>query len=169
MEDFALDIVSFSLGLAIVVVLSVAVMRPALRRPVARVRTPMVKPKPRPLPPPVPVATPATPADLAPASEPIDADGATDGNLESATTAGEGVVAEGSLEMVEGETIEQFRERLKKMSPPKKQSIDPEMLDLANSYDDKVAVTRMIATEDVSRVALVIKHMIQSDLNKDRK
>lgn len=163
MEDFALDIVSFSLGLAIVVVLSVAVMRPALRRPVARVRTPMVKPKPRPLPP--PVATPATSGGLAPGAEPVEADG----NLDGATAAGEGLVAEGSLEMVEGETIEQFRERLKKMTPAKKQSIDPEMLDLANSYDDKVAVTRMIATEDVSRVALVIKHMIQSDLNKDKK
>lgn len=165
MEDFALDIVSFSLGLAIIVVLSVAVMRPALRRPVARVRTPMVKPKPRPLPPPVPVATPATSGGLAPGAELVEADG----NLDGATAAGEGVVAEGSLEMVEGETIEQFRERLKKMTPAKKQSIDPEMLDLANSYDDKVAVTRMIATEDVSRVALVIKHMIQSDLNKDKK
>lgn len=161
MEDFALDIVSFALGLAIVVVLSVAVMRPALRRPAARVRTPMVKPKPRPLPPPVPVATPAA-LEAVVASESAVAEAA------AGEDAGDAAV-EGSLEMVEGETIEQFRERLKKMSPPKKQSIDPEMLDLANSYDDKVAVTRMIATEDVSRVALVIKHMIQSDLNKDKK
>ena len=165
MEDFALDIVSFSLGLAIVVVLSVAVMRPSLRRPVARVRTPMVKPKPRPLPP--PVVTPAAVVAVA-ASEPA-AEAADEASAENAAMLAEDAAIEGSLEMVEGETIEQFRERLKKMSPPKKQSIDPEMLDLANSYDDKVAVTRMIATEDVSRVALVIKHMIQSDLNKDKK
>jgi flagellar M-ring protein FliF len=37
-----------------------------------------------------------------------------------------------------------------------------EMLDTANSYDDKVALVRMIVAEDSARVANVLKNMIKS-------
>jgi len=34
------------------------------------------------------------------------------------------------------------------------------MLDTANSYDDKVAIIRMLVSEDSTRVANVLKRMI---------
>ena len=43
-----------------------------------------------------------------------------------------------------GETTEEIKERL----TPKKTSIPLDMLDSANSYDDKVAVLRMLAADD---------------------
>jgi flagellar M-ring protein FliF len=39
------------------------------------------------------------------------------------------------------------------------------MLDTANSYDDKVAVIRILVGDDSSRVTAVLKQMIQRDLN----
>jgi flagellar M-ring protein FliF len=38
------------------------------------------------------------------------------------------------------------------------------MLDTANSYDDKVALVRMIVAEDAARVASVLKGMIRSGM-----
>jgi flagellar M-ring protein FliF len=35
------------------------------------------------------------------------------------------------------------------------------MLDTANTYDDKVALIRMLVAEDSSRVASVLKNMIK--------
>ena len=37
-----------------------------------------------------------------------------------------------------------------------------EMLDTANTYDDKVALVRMIVAEDAARVASVLKGMIRA-------
>ena len=62
-----------------------------------------------------------------------------------------------SLQMGEGETLEEIKAKLK----PKKSSISMEMLDTANTYDDKVALVRMIVAEDTSRVASVLKKMIK--------
>ena len=39
--------------------------------------------------------------------------------------------------------------------------ISADMLDTANSYDDKVAVVRLLVSEDVGRVANVFKKMIK--------
>jgi len=36
------------------------------------------------------------------------------------------------------------------------------MLDTANTYDDKVAVVRMLAADDAGRVANLLKRMIES-------
>jgi flagellar M-ring protein FliF len=36
------------------------------------------------------------------------------------------------------------------------------MLDTANTYDDKVALVRMIVADDSGRVASVLKNMIKS-------
>ncbi len=73
---------------------------------------------------------------------------------------------DGALTMVDGESLSEFRARLKKSAPPKKSSISAEMLDTANSYDDKVALVRMLVSEDSGRVAVVLKNMIQRDLGK---
>ena len=64
----------------------------------------------------------------------------------------------------EGESLEEFKARLKKSAAPKKSSISAEMLDTANSYDDKVALVRMLVTEDSGRVAAVLKNMIKQDM-----
>ena len=63
----------------------------------------------------------------------------------------------GNLDMGEGETLEQMKAKLK----PKKSNISMEMLDTANTYDDKVALVRMIVAEDSARVANVLKGMIR--------
>lgn len=68
--------------------------------------------------------------------------------------------------MAEGESLEEFKNRLKKSVPSKKSSISAEMLDTANNYDDKVALVRMLVSEDSGRVAAVLKNMIQRDLGK---
>jgi flagellar M-ring protein FliF len=44
---------------------------------------------------------------------------------------------------------------------PKKSNISAEMLDTANTYDDKVALIRMVVAEDQGRVASVLKNMIK--------
>ncbi len=64
------------------------------------------------------------------------------------------------IQIGEGETLEQIKAKLK----PKKSSISMEMLDTANTYDDKVALVRMIVAEDTSRVASVLKGMIRSSM-----
>ena len=46
---------------------------------------------------------------------------------------------------------------------PKKSSISAEMLDTANTYDDKVAVIRMIVGDEAGRVSSVFKSMIEKD------
>jgi flagellar M-ring protein FliF len=62
-----------------------------------------------------------------------------------------------AIQMGEGETLEEIKAKLK----PKKSNISMEMLDTANTYDDKVALVRMIVAEDTSRVASVLKKMIK--------
>ena len=64
------------------------------------------------------------------------------------------------VEIQEGESLEDIKAKLK----PKKASISPEMLDTANTYDDKVAVIRMIVSDEAGRVSNVFKTMIQKDM-----
>ncbi|MBT3656282.1 MAG: hypothetical protein HN538_08465, partial [Alphaproteobacteria bacterium] len=47
---------------------------------------------------------------------------------------------------------------------PKKQAFSAEMLDTANTYDDKVAVIRMIVADESDRVANVFKSMLNKDM-----
>lgn len=73
----------------------------------------------------------------------------------------DGELSEADLNMIklgEGETLEEIKAKL----IPKKSSISMDMLDTANSYDDKVAVLRMMAAEDPGRVANSIKRMIKA-------
>ena len=84
----------------------------------------------------------------------------------SATTAAG--IAEGEedldldqIEVGEGESLEDIKAKLK----PKKQAISAEMLDTANTYDDKVAVIRMIVADEAGRVSNVFKSMMQRDLD----
>lgn len=61
------------------------------------------------------------------------------------------------IEMGEGESLEDIKAKLR----PKKSTISAEMLDTANTYDDKVALIRLLVAEDSGRVANVLKKMIR--------
>ncbi len=64
------------------------------------------------------------------------------------------------IEVSEGESLEDIKAKLK----PKKASISAEMLDTANTYDDKVAVIRMIVSDESGRVSNVFKAMMSRDM-----
>ena len=65
------------------------------------------------------------------------------------------------IEVGEGESLEDIKAKLK----PKKASISAEMLDTANTYDDKVAVIRMIVSDEAGRVSNVFKAMMSRDIS----
>ena len=60
-------------------------------------------------------------------------------------------------ELSASETLEDMKAKMKQ----KKSNISAEMLDTANTYDDKVALIRMIVSDDSARVASVLKNMIR--------
>ncbi|MFL2785366.1 MAG: flagellar basal-body MS-ring/collar protein FliF [Paracoccaceae bacterium] len=66
-----------------------------------------------------------------------------------------------NMELEEGQSLEDLKAKLK----PKKATISAEMLDTANSYDDKVALIRMMVTDEAGRVSNVFKAMMQDDLD----
>jgi flagellar M-ring protein FliF len=66
-----------------------------------------------------------------------------------------------SIEVREGESLEEIKAKLK----PKKSNISLEMLDTANTYDDKVAIIRMIVSDEAGRVSNVFKQMMKKDLD----
>lgn len=66
-----------------------------------------------------------------------------------------------SVEVSAGESLEDIKAKLK----PKKANISMEMLDTANTYDDKVAIIRMIVSDEAGRVSNVFKQMMQKDMD----
>ena len=80
-----------------------------------------------------------------------------------APPAEEAQLAEGEIEIREGETLAEIKERLKREQKAKKPTIPPELLNSANSYEDKVGVVRMVVQADQSRVAQAIRSMIKVD------
>ena len=67
------------------------------------------------------------------------------------------VIPEDEIEIAEGESLEEIRAKLK----PKKSAISADLLDTANTYEDKVALIRMLVQEDSGRVANVLKGMVR--------
>jgi flagellar M-ring protein FliF len=67
------------------------------------------------------------------------------------------------IEVDEGLTLEEMKAKLK---PKKTSGVSAEMLDTANSYDDKVAVIRMIVSDEAARVSNVFKAMMQDEMDK---
>ncbi len=76
----------------------------------------------------------------------------------------EDIAAEsGEIVMQEGESLADVKARMKReQAKAKKPTIPPELLNNANSYEDKVGVVRMVVQNDQSRVASVIRSMIQT-------
>ena len=66
-----------------------------------------------------------------------------------------------AVEVDEGESLDEIKAKLK---PKKKAGVSADMLDTANTYDDKVALVRIIVTEEASRVANVFKQLMREDL-----
>ena len=54
-------------------------------------------------------------------------------------------------------------EDIKAKLKPKKATISAEMLDTANSYDDKVAVIRMIVGDEAGKVSNVFRQLMKKD------
>ncbi len=83
-------------------------------------------------------------------------------SAQTASAGGEGGEAEEEIEIQEGETLEEIKARMSSLKP-KKPTISADMLNTANTYDDKVALIRMIVSEEAARarVAGVLKNMIQ--------
>lgn len=86
---------------------------------------------------------------------------AVDGAGGAAAAVDPGAAADGEVELREGETLEELKARMK----PKKKGISADLLDTANSYDDKVTVVRMMVSQDSKRVSLVLKNLIGRDLS----
>tara|TARA_B100000989_G_C19525592_1_gene466690 strand:+ start:210 stop:1934 length:1725 start_codon:yes stop_codon:yes gene_type:complete len=63
------------------------------------------------------------------------------------------------VQVQEGESLEDIKAKLK----PKKATISAEMLDTANSYDDKVAVIRMIVGDEAGKVSNVFRQLMKKD------
>ncbi|MBM3377792.1 MAG: hypothetical protein FJY38_06300 [Betaproteobacteria bacterium] len=61
------------------------------------------------------------------------------------------------IEIADGESLEEIKARLK----PKKPKISMELLNTANSYDDKVALLRFLVSEDSARVSKAIQNFIR--------
>ena len=80
-----------------------------------------------------------------------------DEKANDADEADEEELEEGMIRFEEGETLESIKAKLK----PKKSAISADLLDTANTYDDKVAIIRMLVAEDSGRVASVLKNMVK--------
>jgi len=141
------------------------------------------KPKPQPVVVPEPEVSPEPVAEEAPAeaAQALDANGmplpATGdiADAEAGVAGADGVTDEanaeaaedddlvpGEIEIREGESLAEIKERIKKeQQKAKKPTIPPELLNNANSYEDKVGVVRMVVQTDQNRVAAVIRSMIE--------
>ncbi len=90
-------------------------------------------------------------------------DAAAEGDASVDGESGEAALAEGEIEIREGESLAEIKERMKlERQNAKKPSIPPELLNNAKSYEDKVGVVRMVVQQDQSRVAAVIRGMIET-------
>jgi flagellar M-ring protein FliF len=74
---------------------------------------------------------------------------------------GDGELSEADKQALQDGGAESMEELKAKMMP-KKSNISAEMLDTANTYDDKVALVRIIVADDAARVAAVLKNMIKA-------
>ncbi len=73
----------------------------------------------------------------------------------------DGELAEGEMALEDGESLDDLRARMQAMKP-KKPAFTADMLDTANSYDDKVALIRMLVSQESGRVALVLRNMVRN-------
>lgn len=88
--------------------------------------------------------------------------GLTNGTAESSDGAGQ-TANNGQIELAEGESLHDLKERIKlEKKNAAKPVIPAELLNGAKSYEDKVGVVRMVVQQDNTRVAGVIRGMIET-------
>lgn len=138
---------------AVVVVLVVAILRPILKPLPMQPRLPH---KPESM-----LESPAPSAPVAgdPNSPAPEGAGLADGA--AVRTGGDSGTQPSMDEMIDGENLEQFRDRLRQAAAQNKSAITADMLSMANSYDDKVALMRLLVSENSSRVANALKKMMR--------
>ena len=83
--------------------------------------------------------------------------GATPGD----TSAQSQVAAEVEEDVDPDEQLQQMRDRIKKEQKKAKPTIPTELLNNANSYEDKLMVVRMIVDQERDRVTATLKRMIE--------
>ena len=102
---------------------------------------------------------PATETEVSAEAEVVEGEVAAD---EVQASDEDSATADGEIEIREGESLADIKERIRKeQQKAKKPAIPPELLNSANSYEDKVGVVRMVVQADQSRVASAIRGMIQ--------
>lgn len=151
------DIQNFiKIGIAalVIIVFLIAVVRPMVKGPTIQQIMPPVLP---------PVDEAKIIADVKAAEDAkLAAEAAAKAAEEAANSEDdEDELAEGEIEMHDGESMEELKARMQSMKP-KKPTFSADMLDTANSYDDKVALIRMLVSQESGRVALVLKNMVKS-------
>ena len=77
------------------------------------------------------------------------------------TSAQSQVAAEVEEDVDPDEQLQQMRDRIKKEQKKAKPTIPTELLNNANSYEDKLMVVRMIVDQERDRVTATLKRMIE--------
>ncbi len=140
-----------------------------LEKPEKPTPKPVMEPEPEVVPEPVAEVVPEVVAEEAPAEvveAPVE-DLAPEAAPEEALVdvpeeEAEEALAEGEIEIREGESLAEIKDRIRKeQQKAKKPTIPPELLNGANSYEDKVGIVRMVVQSDQARVASAIRGMIQ--------
>ena len=155
-NDTVVSSIKVGLATLLLVVILLAVVRPVLKSYLPPAPTPLVAPAPLPV-----LPAPAQDGHTDAAGGKTNAKAEDDAEAEKDEDEKDNA---DEMSINEGESLEEFKARLKKSAAPKKSSISAEMLDTANSYDDKVALVRMLVSEDSGRVAAVLKNMIKQDM-----
>jgi hypothetical protein len=109
-----------------------------------------------------PITDPATqPGTSSAAATPSKAVVVAPGDAEADASA-QAAAAEEELDP--GEQLKQMRDRMKQeQKKAAKPTIPAELLDNANSYEDKLALVRMIVSQEHDRVAATIRRMVQGN------
>ncbi len=55
-----------------------------------------------------------------------------------------------------------LEEMKKKFKPKKKQALPMDMLETANTYDDKVVMVKLLTEKEQGRVVLMVKNMLKA-------
>jgi flagellar M-ring protein FliF len=80
--------------------------------------------------------------------------------IASSSLGKDGELTQAELSMLEtgdNTSLKDIRAKLK----PKKSTVSADMLDTANTYDDKVALVRLLVADEAARVANVLKKMVR--------
>ena len=67
----------------------------------------------------------------------------------------------------DGKSLKDTLEDIKAKLKPKKSAISADMLDTANTYDDKVAIIRMIVGDEAGRVSSVFRNMMKQNAKSE--